>query len=814
MNNYFPGKGNDNPSIVFILDIPLVEDLRMMEHFSGPTGLFFKRLMAEAGININNCWFTSVCKHNITTGTKLDKASLEARAKHYGINIQEQIEHLQSELFNLKPNIIVPLGKYALWALSGLTDIGKRRGSICSFWGYKAIPTYNPQHIIQQNGDVKGYWNKQILFFDLKRIAKESLTSQVSLPVRHLQVAKTPSDIELFFHKNHDKHNPAIDIEAHQCIPICVGISYEPHNGLTIPLWNHNHISDMPDAAMVRCWDLLSNMLAQERVVGQNFGYDRDKLKRLGFDIKGLHSDTMLKAFVINPELPKNLAFNTSIYTREPYYKDEGMYEGSVNDLLIGCARDACVTKEIDLAMDSDLDELGCRSYYEQFILPLHDLYLAIENQGFAVDESIRKELLTKYITWSEENQVKISTIAGKPININSPKQVSDLLYKEWHLPPYDGTGEDQLTLLLNNKKLKNKDHKQAIELILETRRVEKTISSYLLSPTDYDGRMRTSYFICLETGRSSTSQQEPPIRPYVIDKRGKKTTKRAMGMAFQTITKHGDIGSDVRKMLVADPGHVFLQVDSSQAEARVIFLLAEDYEALEAIDKHDYHALTASWFFGGTENDYSKKVLGYESPIRFVGKTLRHAGHLGASARRAMMTVNTDARKNKIDIEITEAKARESLMIFHRKQPKIKGIFQQGVIDCLSNNRILRAPVPYGIDASVGGTRIFYERWGDELFRKAFSYIPQRTVSENTKAAGLRINRNYRKLMPIVLESHDALVTMVLEREADEAAIILKNEFEKPINFETCSLKRGSLVIPSEVEIGYNYKEFKRWKF
>ena len=105
----------------------------------------------------------------------------------------------------------------------------------------------------------------------------------------------------------------------------------------------------------------------------------------------------------------------------------------------------------------------------------------------------------------------------------------------------------------------------------------------------------------------------------------------KVMGTAFQVMTKHGDIGADVRGMYDPDEGEIFVQLDSSQAEARVVFNLATDEQALEDIDEHDYHALTASWFFGGTESDYSKKVLGYECPIRFAGKTLRHAGHLGA---------------------------------------------------------------------------------------------------------------------------------------------------------------------------------------
>lgn len=256
----------------------------------------------------------------------------------------------------------------------------------------------------------------------------------------------------------------------------------------------------------------------------------------------------------------------------------------------------------------------------------------------------------------------------------------------------------------------------------------------------------------------------------------------------------------------------VLLQADSSQAEARIVFLLADDEQALKDIDEHDYHALTASWFFGGKESDYSKRELGYESPIRFAGKTLRHAGHLGAGKRRAAIELNTQARKYKIPISINEAIADRALKIFHLKQPKIQQVFHASVIESLKSKRQLIAPLPYGIDAPIGGLRTFYERWGDELFRQAFSYIPQRAVSDNTKSAALRI----KSLIPdirIVMESHDALLFCIKRDEVNDIAPIIKQEMERPIDFSNCSIKRRSLIIPSEIEIGENYKDLSKFK-
>lgn len=258
----------------------------------------------------------------------------------------------------------------------------------------------------------------------------------------------------------------------------------------------------------------------------------------------------------------------------------------------------------------------------------------------------------------------------------------------------------------------------------------------------------------------------------------------------------------------------LFLQADSSQAEARVVWLLADDEEALKLVDKIDYHAFTATWFFGPNEElyNYDKKKLGYEHPIRFVGKTLRHAGHLGASKRRAAITVNTDARKYKIPIVISEQTAERALKIFHTKQPKIQAVFQNTVIEIIKQTRKLIAPVPYGLDVDYGGTRTFFDRMGEELFRQALSYLPQRTVTDNTKASGLRI-RNKIPGIKIAMESHDSLLFIIQKTEIMRQASIIRDEFERPISFKNCSMQRRDLIIPCEIEIGTNYKDLKKFK-
>lgn len=817
-HKYVPGMGPIGAKWMILGEAPSYEETAAGKPFVGPSGRELDRICKDAGLNRNEAWITNVCKFMVPPNEGKKKLPFHIRARNHGIDMDEQLSDLRTEINEIKPHCILALGGTALWALSGKEKISKYRGSLMWGMGTKFVPTYHPAHLLYTGagGEIKGYWNRQIMIFDFKRAYDESASPNLELPNRVVQICNNSGELYEFLqrYKNHNKLSVDIEAGGH-CLPICIGLAFSKSHSMVVPLWNRDGISTIPDADLASCWKLLAYTLWEKDIVGHNFNYDRDKIRRLGFAIRGIHSDTMLKAFAINPELPKGLAFNTSIYTREPFYKDEGMYEGSYRDLFLGCGRDACVTLEIDEAMDADLIELGTEKFYRNFLMTLPDFYAEIENNGFRVNEEKRAELITKYVQWDERLGFEMFQLAGEDINPSSPTQVYSLLFDVWELPRRNGTGEEELTSLLNLKNgVRNPNHRLWIEKCLERRRVRKTINTYLLAIPDFDGRMRTTCFMCLETGRTSTGQQEPPIRP-LVDTVGKglKKDMKPLGTSFQVITKHGDIGADVRGMYEPlGEDEVFVQLDSSQAEARVVFNLAGDEQALKDIDEHDYHALTASWFFGGTEEQYSKKVLGYESPIRFAGKTLRHAGHLGAGPRRAATELNTQARKAKLPITIDEGQADRALKIFHAKQPRIQQVFHAEVIECLKATRQLVAPLPWGIDAERGGVRIFYERWGDDLFREALAYLPQRAVTDNTKAAGIRIKRGFPEGR-IILESHDALLFSVRREYLDDFIPLAKKEMERAINFTNCSLARRFLKIPCDVEIGENYADLKKFK-
>jgi hypothetical protein len=533
----------------------------------------------------------------------------------------------------------------------------------------------------------------------------------------------------------------------------------------------------------------------------------------IGFKFKGLKSDTSLKAHTINPEIPYvGLAFISSIWTREPYYKDEGKEfifgKHDIDRWFLYNAKDSAVDCEVDKAQEKELEILSdiyktdLKGFYYNYITKLHDLYFDMEKVGFKLDSGVRDYLIAKYQTWASHLEMRLYVSTGRWINYNSPKQVKELLYEQMGIKPIDkdhGTNEDVISRLLKDK-IRDDSYREVLSNILEIRRVNKTLSTYLYALPDFDGRMRTQIRITgTETGRSSDSVLDPPARPYKI------------GFAFKTITKHGDIGQDVRGMLVTDPGFVIVNIDLSQAEARIVALLSEDKQLEEAFDKIDIHRRTASLaLFTGQLNlsyefDPIADVLGKDSPERFIGKKTRHAGNYFMQWKEFMKQVISDCRRFHIEFTISAFSAKQILERFHTASPNIMNVFHRDIKDVIDTQRALINP--------FGRLRRFFDRPGPQLYKESYAFIPQSTVKDRLTNSLLEV-RNKKYPVRLVNESHDSGTYLMPIGEYVDICKELKSIFEQPIDFSTCSLKRGILTIPCDFEVGDNYKDLQKLKF
>ena len=800
-STYVPGIGSSSSKIAIIGEAPGYEENKTGIPFSGPAGRLLDSMLREAGLSREQVYLTNVVKYQPPNNDF-------KRISEVGVKLEESIQELRKELETLNPNVLVPLGNNALEAVTGHKGISKYRGSVLSsvLGSWKCIPTIHPRFLLWKSRDKKATSSnegseisQQVIIADFIKIERESHFPELRAIPRSLRVVTSPFQLQQWIDSYKSDYEVSLDIETHKGIPTCIGLAFTPYDAISVPLLNipgRDGGINLPQTDLVEIYIILQKFLNNPRLkfVGQNFKFDHDKLVSISRILNPgagkLAADTSLMMGVCYTEFKKNLAFMASIFTNEPFWKDEGKEFNPKKDdakrLLLYNAKDAAVTMEIKLALDKELDDFSkefnrdLKGFYYNHINKFHDFYMDIEAEGLDVDIERREELKKDYDSKILAMQLELHELVGHELNVKSPTQVKKLLFVELGLPIRDNAQEDTLVALMGNHTIAGSKESRILHLILQIRQA-RTNRSYLEAQYDQDGRMRTTYRITgTETGRTSTGTLGSPIRPW------------DSGMAFQTIPKHGPYASAIRGIFIPPPGYLFLEVDLSQAEARIVALLAEDSNTLELFNTTDIHSVTASWIF----NKDPKEITSDE---RFIGKTSRHAGNYGMGKHRLMMSVNADAKKFGIPVQLSEKEADHILKTFHARTPKIRGVFQREVKAEVASSRTLFNP--------FGRMRQFF---GDIKDEELFAQLPQSTVSDHLRAAGLRIKSRLPSIR-ICLEAHDAFLFKVKEDEVEQVAKLVKEEMERAINFSSCSLPRGELVIPAEAKVGKRYSELKK---
>lgn len=817
MPNYVPGVGPvGGAKLMIIGEAPGKDEDQYRRPFVGPTGELLDELLEAAGIQRDECYVTNVVKYQ-PPGNDFK------RLHEIGVSLPEQQSKLLQEIRRVQPNCILALGDKALQATTGKSGINNYRGSILSSKDGlpKVVSTFHPSNLLYQKGrGVKGkglfkYSWKYIMIADMIRAKEQSLFREHKVPERILHVCRDSLQLYRFLKQHEHLTKSSVDIESLNCVPACVGISFNKYEAISVPLFtkfNGIKISDTSITDTVERWRLLGEFLAKTRIIGHNFKYDEEKLYRLGLRCGDLFADTLSLEHTLNPELPsKKLFVISSIRTEEPYYKDEGSEfnpaKDSIDQLLLYNGKDCCITHEVWEDQDHELTEFmeispKIHEFYYGYVTKLHKFYLEMERTGMKVDLEAKHELKKKYTKKHEELQDNFVRLIGKKVNVNSYKKLASLMYDEMHFPFRGDTGEDTIVQLITNS-VHDDLRVDFGNTVIDDRRVRKSISSYINARPDYDGRMRTSYYITgTETGRSTTNSLKQPVRP------------EKLCWSSHGLTKHGEIGRDIRTMLVPDDGYVFLAMDKSQAEARVVAVLCEDWELLNAFGKIDLHRRTAGVVFDMVDSielqEYCSNPevdeIGKDSGERFVGKKTRHSGNYDIGVETFHKDVSSEARKAGIRLDFSEYKAGKALEKFHEASPKIRGIFHRDVKRIIEQTRTLVNP--------FGRVRRFLDRMDHKIYREAYAFIPQSTVHDDITSGGMRAKDRLQDIR-FVKEDHDSFTLLVPKNEVEKVAKIMKEECEQEINFMECSVKRDiKLIIPVDFEVGEkNYSDMIKLK-
>ena len=233
----------------------------------------------------------------------------------------------------------------------------------------------------------------------------------------------------------------------------------------------------------------------------------------------------------------------------------------------------------LESVLTAELEKAGMKKLYDEIELPLCPVLYRMEKRGIAVDKMQLEQFGQMLAQRISECETLIFSYSEGSFNINSTKQLGELLFDKLGLPPVKKTKTGYSTNAEVLEKLKDKH--PIIPAIMDYRMLTKLKSTYadgLMTAMNADGRIRTTFQnMVTATGRLSST--EPNL---------------------QNIPVRTDLGAEIRKMFIPKEGYVLVDADYSQIELRVLAHIADDAVMQDAfISGLDVHTVTAAQVFG-----------------------------------------------------------------------------------------------------------------------------------------------------------------------------------------------------------------------
>ena len=780
----------------------------------GRTGAMFRGWCKGVGLPPESVYLTNLLKTR-PPGNKFDQFIRENPSR---LSLHAKL--LAAELQLLKHcNLIVPVGKRALRAIcgQGLKFVcDEKRGMKITNWrgsiipatlktvsGKKCIPIIHPA------STARNYSTRDTTILDLMRIKADGAFSNFNLPKRKYHINLNFDEIieKLHFLANFQGHI-ATDIETFRrlepveidtgTLPIIADLkrtrgmdsiqfAWSPLEGLCIPIFYATGKAVWPLEQMVMLWRALNRVLTttnrdgSPKIVGQNFfRFDVFILSWLGFDFKkilrNIYFDTCEGFQCLEPELPANLAFLASIYTREPFYKAEGKErntkQGEMEFRTYG-VKDVCVDLEIAPKIIQELKDDGLWNFYRKRYGEMALPRMEMSRRGIKFSEQTRRKLLKKNSTEILKWHSSLTVLLGKTINVKSTVQMRKLLYEDMKLPKqYNKESRSLSTSEETLLKLASRKPNKIFEVVLKVRHYRTERSNYLKVRTDSDNRSRSSYGFT-ETGRFTSS-------------------KNPLGTGYN----HQNWPYVMRQMFVADDkDHVILEADASQAEARVVHYAASNERMIKAFEAgEDIHRITGADIFNRPLGEIPKKDKTPEglATSRYTGKRTNHAGNYGMKSYKFAMVYNKDAAENSSPL-ISVGDADVFMQRFHAANPEIRQVYQAGIIEELrkkkKGGRVLWNP--------QGRRMVFHDRFGSQLFRQGFAWYAQSTIGDLVNEVYEKIFRYIR----VINQGHDSLICHVHKNKIRETVEMIQEASQIEIK-----LSGGILIVPWEFKVGPNW--------
>lgn len=512
---------------------------------------------------------------------------------------------------------------------------------------------------------------------------------------------------------------------------------------------------------------LLSQVFEDEDIskTGHNLKYDILMLAQEGVRVRGKLYDTMLAAYIINPGRTgfslgdvafEHLSFRKKTF-KEVIGSRQSFSEVAVEQATTYAATDALLAYELRERLFETISTEGLEALYFDIEMPLIRILAGIEKAGFKVDAEKLCAMSKELGTVIDSIQQRIYFLAGEEFNINSPKQLSRVLFHSLGLTPgkKTKTGFSTELSVLEELALQHELPKE----ILDYRSLAKLKSTYtdvlpgLINPET--GRIHTSFNqTATATGRLSSSDPN-----------------------LQNIPVKGEWGRRMREAFISGEGNVILSADYSQIELRILAHLSGDEDMIDAFrNDEDIHSRVASDLF----STRPEKVT---PDMRRVAKTVNFGIIYGMTPFGLSQALNISPGEAKTYIE-NYFKRHSGIKSY--MQSVIEGAREKGFVTTMFNRKRF---VPE-INNKNQTTRSFGERL-------AVNSPVQGSAADIIKIAMITIwnaVRDNSLRARMILQVHDELVFELPESEIELVSEIVKEKMESAV----------TLQVPLRVDAGY----------
>lgn len=509
--------------------------------------------------------------------------------------------------------------------------------------------------------------------------------------------------------------------------------------------------------------------------------FDQLVFKHAGIDVQGLVFDTLIAARLIVQDWQKISLKELSIhYLGEPMLSYEDVVKANklkdFSEVPLSlatqyAAADAHQTLRLKKIFESELRAEKLYDLYEAIEFPLIQVLYKMELEGIACDKQLLEELNRTVVAELRIIEDQIAALVGDAyhdINLNSPKQIEELLFKRLQLPPQKKSGsgdrystdQEVLEILATLHPVPG--------LIIKYRELSKLKSTYLDALPAYinpeTGRIHTTFSqTAVATGRLASSDPN-----------------------LQNIPTGTGLGGEIRAAFKPKPGHVFLSADYSQIELRVLAQVSQDKNLINAfLQGHDIHAETAARLFDVPLNAVTNEQ-------RQIGKRINFSILYGLTPYGLSQDLGIPFKDAKLYIEK-----------YFAQYPGVSAWMEHTIDECKKQGYV---KTWWGRRRYVPGIHEKNKTLYDLARRVAINTVAQGTAADIMKIGMINLDKVFQQKSidaNILLQIHDELLISVAADSAQEVETLVKHVLESVVSW--------SIPLEVKTRFGTSWKEVSK---